>query len=193
MKGCERMDYKQVIAIKEKNKKIIKQVCPSANDRSGIYFMTREENGFKYAYIGQAKHILTRLAEHLTGYQHIDISLKKHKFYSLDNPTGWKVNCLFFPLDELDEKEQYYIKLYANNGYQMRNKTAGGQGTGKFNIAESKPVKGYRDGVENGYNKARKEVSKLFEKNLTYSINGTPNKNKEKAYDKFKDFIDIKE
>lgn len=35
-----------------------------------------DENGFRYAYIGQAVHILTRLAQHLVGYQHIDLSLK---------------------------------------------------------------------------------------------------------------------
>jgi hypothetical protein len=187
------MDYKQVMAIKEKNKKIIREVCPDAKELSGIYFMTREENGFKYAYVGQAKKVLSRLADHLIGYQHIDISLKKHKFYSLENPTGWKVNCLFFPQRELDEKEQYYIKLYANKGYQMRNKTAGGQGEGKFAISEERPTRGYRDGINSGYKKARQEVSKLFEKNLTYSINGEPNKNKEKAYDKFKEFINVKE
>lgn len=186
------MDYKQVMAIKEKNKKIIREVCPDAKELSGIYFMTREENGFKYAYVGQAKKVLSRLAEHLSGFQHIDISLKKHKFYSEENPCGWKINCLFFPQSQLDEKEQYYIKLYANKGYQMRNKTAGGQGEGKFSISEQKPARGYRDGVESGYQKARKETAKLFEKNLTYSINGETNKNKEKAYEKFKEFINVK-
>ena len=62
------------------------------NDHGGIYFLTREEDGFKYAYIGQSKEsagILTRLCQHLVGYsQWIDLSLKKHKLYNEDNPTG---------------------------------------------------------------------------------------------------------
>ena len=51
--------------------------CMSESEEdSGIYVFTRQENGFKYAYVGQAKHILTRLAQHLNGYQHIDLSIK---------------------------------------------------------------------------------------------------------------------
>ena len=78
-------------------------------------------------------------------------------------------------------------------GYQLRNKTAGGQGEGKFEIAETKPRKTYYDGIKQGYEKARKEVAKLFEKNLTYSINGKENKNKQKALQKFKDFIEVED
>mgnify|MGYP003336218657 FL=1 len=93
-------------------KKQILKVNPGVTDQSGIYFLTREEDGFKYAYIGQAKHLLSRLAEHLTGYQHIDMSLKKHGLYNDDNVTGWKVNVICYPLEELDSKEQYWIKQY---------------------------------------------------------------------------------
>ena len=38
-----------------------------------------------------------------------------------------------------------------------------------------------------------KEIAKLFEKNLTFAINGKPNKNKEKALLKFKAFIEGEE
>ena len=38
---------------------------------------------------------------------------------------------------------------------------------------------------------ARKEVAHLFEKNLTFSINGKPGVNKQKSYDKFAAFIDV--
>lgn len=167
---------------------------------SGIYILTRQENGFKYAYIGQAKHILTRLADHLKAScgiydkntQHIDNSLKKHGLYSKDNITGWQMACVTYDIAELNEQEQYFIKIYANAGYQLRNKTAGGQGEGKFKIAETKEKKGYLQGLHNGYEKARKEIAKLFEKNLTYAINGKPNKNKEKAKLKFEEFIQTK-
>ena len=53
------MDFRQRKAIEQKNKRKLLAVNPNLNEESGIYFLTREdENGFKYAYIGQAKHIL---------------------------------------------------------------------------------------------------------------------------------------
>ena len=185
------MDYKQIKAIEKANKQRLLKVNPNLTEESGIYILTREEDGFKYAYVGQAKHILSRLAQHLSGYQHIDLSLKKHGFKSSGNPNGWDIKTILYPIDELDEREQEFIKACANAGYQMRNKTAGGQGDGKFEIAETKPRKTYRDGIKQGYLNAQREVSKLFEKNLTFSINGKENKNKQKAYDRFQKFIDI--
>ena len=98
-----------------------------------------------------------------------------------------------YDIAELDEQEQYFIKIYANAGYQLRNKTAGGQGEGKFDIAETKEKKGYLQGLHNGYEKARKEVAKLFKKNLTFAINGKTGVNKEKAFNKFIEFLQIEE
>ena len=182
--------YKQARVVQDKHRQSLLTINPNLNDDSGIYFLTRFEAGFKYAYIGQAKHILTRLVSHMMGYeQHIDKSLKKHKFASKENPTGWNVNFLNFPEDQLNEKEQYYIQLYANAGYQMRNKTSGSQDGAKFGIAENKSGKGYYDGLKQGYKNAQKDVAKLFEKNLVYSINGNPNKLKERAFEKFKKFL----
>ena len=187
------MDFRRIKAIEKSNKERLLKVLPYLPDESGIYILTREENGFKYAYVGQAKHILTRLAQHLSGYQHIDLSLKKHGLYSKENPTGWNIDWIKYDINLLDEMEQYFIRKYADWGYQLRNKTAGGQGEGKFEIAETKPRKTYYDGTKQGYEKARKEVAKLFEKNLTYSINGKENKNKQKALQKFKDFIEVED
>ena len=59
------MNYKQIKAIERANKDKILKVCPLACDRCGIYFFIREENGFKYAYIGQSVKVLTRLAQWL--------------------------------------------------------------------------------------------------------------------------------
>lgn len=159
---------------------------------SGIYFILRtDENGFKYAYIGQAKCVLKRLAEHMLDFkQHIDKSLKAHGLFSCDNMFGWKMNFLECDEEKLDEEEKYWIKRYADAGYQLRNKTAGGQGSGKAGINENKPSKGYYDGLEQGYQNAQKEVAKLF-KYLTFDIDGKPNKTKEKMYKKFKDFLNI--
>ncbi len=191
------MNFKQIKAIEKSNKQRLLKVMPSLTEESGIYILTREENGFKYAYVGQAKHILTRLAEHLKAScgifdkktQHIDYSIRKHGLKTEENPNGWDITTIICKEDELNEAEQDLIRHYANNGYQMRNKTAGGQGVGKFEIAETRPRKNYHDGLKQGYSKAQKEVKKLFEKNLDYSIKGKENKNKIKAYEKFKAFI----
>ena len=169
---------------------VLKRHNPALTNNSGIYFMTRFSNGFKFAYIGQAKHIMDRLIQHWFGCeQHIDKSLKKHKLASKENPEGWNINFLEFPEEQLNEKEQFYIKMYANAGYQLRNKTSGSQDGAKFGIAENKSGKGYYDGLKQGYKNAQKEVAKLFEKNLVYSINGSPNKLKERALEKFKKFL----
>ena len=80
------MDYqkfKKAKAIEKKNKERLLKVNPKLNEDSGIYFLTRiDENGFKYAYIGQAIHLITRLSQHLVGYQHIDLSLE-NRIYAL--------------------------------------------------------------------------------------------------------------
>lgn len=182
---------KQRMAIDAKNKKRLLAINPNLDEGSGIYFLTRtDENGINYVYIGQAKHLLTRLAQHLAGYQHIDLSLKKHGLHSDDKPCGWKVGFMHFPLEQLDEKEQYYIKVYAQNGYQLRNKTAGGQGEGKVQIDEYRPTKGYRDGIKQGYKNASKVIANLFDKHLTVSIKSDkPNKTQEKALQKFEEFL----
>ena len=187
------VNYRQLKAIEYKNKQRILKICPNATEKSGIYIFLREEDGFKYAYIGQAKHLLTRLAQHLKGYQHIDLSIKKHGLWSEDRPTGWKLICYPYPEWELDSKEQAYIKLYANDGYQLRNKTSGSQSEGKHGIADNKPPKGYYDGKKQGYRDAQKFVANLFEKHLKYGQKSDkPNKNQEKAMAKFEEFLNYK-
>ena len=179
-------------AIESKNKRLLRGVNPNLDEGSGIYFLTRaDEDGIKYAYIGQAKHILTRLAQHLVGYQHIDLSLKKHGLYSADNQYGWKVGFLHFPLDKLDEMEQHYIKQYAQSGYQLRNKTSGSQGTGKKQIDEYRPQKGYRDGILQGKKMLAAELSNIIEKHLSVELREDKKNNKVsiKAFDKFKDLL----
>lgn len=183
------MNYRQIKAIEQKNKQRILAVCETP-EASGVYILTRAENGFKYAYIGQAKHLLTRLAQHLSGYQHIDLSLKKHGLYSENNLCGWNIQWVMAPLNRLDKLEQDLIKEYANKGYQLRNKTSGSQGEGKRGLDDQKQPKGYYDGKKQGYLDARRFVANLFEKHLQYSQKSEkPNKNQEKAAEKFKDFL----
>lgn len=186
-------NWKQVKAIESVNKKKFLAINNKLNDNSGIYILTRiDENGFKYAYIGQAKHILTRLAQHMVGYQHIDLSLKNHRLYSDENEYGWNVIHYNFSEEELDDKEQHYIKEYADNGFQLRNKTSGSQGKGKTKINEFKPSKGYQDGLKQGYKNASKEIANLFDKHLDYlKKSNKPNKNQDKAIKKLEQFLEV--
>lgn len=188
MIGLDYKKFRQAKAIEEKNKEKWLALNPDLDDKSGIYFLTRtDENGFRYAYIGQAVHILTRLAQHLVGYQHIDLSLKKHGLYSDDNPFGWRVGFLHFPASELDEQEQHYIKAYADYGYQLRNKTSGSQGEGKAKIDDYRPAKGYRDGLKQGRINLARELSHIADKHLEIRLKPEKQGNKvsEKQYEKF--------
>ena len=179
------VNMKQVYAIARNSELRWKEIYPELDHYTGIYVLTRQdENGFKYSYIGQAKDVLKRLGQHLTGYQHIDLSLKKH---GLNGAFGWKIKEIIkCTEDQLDEAEQVYIKKYANLGYQLRNKTSGSQGEGKDGLdVEHKPSKGYYDGVEYGYNKAIKEIGILFDKYLDAVIKGDSNKIKERKLEEF--------
>lgn len=182
----------RVKAIERENKKRLLKLNPKLNDKSGIYFLLREdENGFKYAYIGQAVHTLSRLASHLVGYeQHIDLSLRKHKLYDKEkNPYGWRVEFLNFSESQLDEKEKYYIKLYADKGYQLRNVSLGGQGENRASgsIGERKAPKGYMQGVQQGKKVLARELSSIAEKHLKIELreDKVNNKVSQKQYEKF--------
>lgn len=183
---------RQAKAIEYKNKKRLLDIKPDLDEQSGIYFLIRtDEFGIKYAYIGQAKHLLTRLAQHLVGYQHIDLSLKKHGLFSEQNPYGWQIGFLHFPLTELDDMEQKYIKLYAQYGYQLRNKTSGSQGVGKKQIDEFRPQKGYHDGILQGKRMLARELSNIIAKHLVVSLKEEKKNNKVsiKAFEKFNDLL----
>lgn len=185
-------NFRKSKAIEAQNKKRLTEANRELNDGSGIYFLTRtDEDGIRYAYIGQAKHILTRLAQHFVGYQHIDLSLKKHGLYAENKQYGWKVGFLNFPVSELDEKEQYYIKQYAQYGYQLRNKTSGSQGVGKKQIDEYRPQKGYYDGIKQGKKMLARELTHIISKHLVVNLREDKKHNKVsiKAFEKFNDLL----
>lgn len=183
------VNYKQLYAIKKNNEKRILSVCPRMKNQSGIYFYTRtDENGISYFYIGQSVDCLERNVSHLSGYQHIDLSIKKRGFYSEENPYGWKLDFIHYPREKLDEMEQYWILEYTKKGYQCRyNKTAGGQGAGKEKINEFKPAKGYYDGIKQGKKSLAKELSHIAEKHLEIRLKPEKQGNKvsEKQHEKF--------
>lgn len=194
-------NYWKAMMIMESNRKRWLKLNPNLSECSGIYILTRvDEKGFKYAYVGQAKKILTRLAQHLMQYGHIDLSLKKHKLYDAKtNPCGYKVEYIMLPEDKLDEWEQKEILHYANLGYQMRNRTSGSQGKGKSGIADDQTTKNYRDGLKQGYKNAFKDIRVFFDKYLDYMTKTNKEcfrKNgrlKQIYKDKFDEFTDLLE
>lgn len=192
-------NYKNFVkakAIEAENKKRLLKINPRLDNKSGIYFLTRiDENGIQYFYIGQAVHIIQRMCSHLTGYQHIDLSIKKRGFFSIDNPYGWMINFIHYPADKLDEMEQFWILEYTKRGYQCRyNKTSGSQGEGKEKINEFKPAKGYRDGIQQGKKTLARELSHIIDTHLQVSLKPEKQNNKVsiRAFEKFQNLIDEK-
>lgn len=185
----------KVKAIERKNEQKLLAVNPKLDNGSGIYFLTRvdSETGIKFSYVGQAVKIKQRMLSHMTGYQHIDLSIRKHGLFSEDNPDGWNINFMHFPISELDEKERYYITLYAKNGYQSRNKDTGG-GAGKQELGERKPPKGYRDGVQFGKLSLARELKSIIDKHLTVRLKEEKKNNKtsQKQLEKFNQLLDEK-
>lgn len=182
-------------AIEKENEQRLLRINPSLNHKSGIYFFVREdENGFKYAYIGQASSndenptgILTRLCQHMVGYQQrIDLSIRKHKLYDKErNPYGWRVGARNCPNSQLDELEQKYILEYANAGYQLRNVSLGGQGKGRDMISETKPAKTYRQGISQGRKSLANEIRHIIDLHLEINLKKPNNKVSIKALEKF--------
>lgn len=186
----QKKNMRQIKAIEKANRERLLKVNPDLTDESGIYFLTRVQ---PEGYIGQAKHICQRLCQHLSGYdQYVDRSLRAHGLYSEDNPYGYKVNFLPFPESKLDEMEQYYIQLYAEKGWSLKNKTAGSQGVGKVKIADFKPAKGYMDGLKQGRKNLAKELSHIIDKHLTVQLKPDKLNNKvsQRALEKFKGLLE---
>ena len=183
---------KQIYAIQSQHRKRLLELNPKLDNESGIYFFIRKsEQNENEIYVGQSVHILQRCIEHMMGFQYIDCSVKAHKLYSEQNPHGYRIEFIHFPKDELDEKEQYYIKLYADNGWILKNKTSGSQGKGKEKIAEYRPSKGYRDGIAQGRKNLARELSDIIDKHLNVTIKPEKANNKvsQKQFEKFKELL----
>lgn len=167
------MDYKERIEKEKAMRDALFATFPKTDFRttSGIYVFWRtdtEETGLRFAYVGQAQNMIARLVQHCMGHDsHIDKSLIKRKFVNDQNPNGWQITIAeYCDEDQLNDRERYWITRIGNAGYQLLNKTSGGQDGGKVGIAPNAPSRGYRDGFRQGYANARKDVAKLFEKHI---------------------------
>lgn len=184
-----RQNIARAKAIEQKNKKRLLAVNPKLDEKSGIYILWRTE---VHAYIGQSVGLLTRLAQHLSGYQqHIDLSLKAHKLYSADNPYGYRIDFIHCGKSELDDKEREYIQKCLDKGWILKNKTSGGQDDGKEKIAEYKPPKTYRQGIQAGKKSLARELSSIISKHLTVRLKDEKQGNKvsQKQLEKFNELL----
>lgn len=182
-------NIKQVKAIEKKNKERLLAVNPKLDDESGIYILWRTEI---HGYVGQSVGILTRLAQHLVGFQHIDLSMKKHGLFSESNKGGYKIEFIHCPKSELDEKEREYIQKAIDSGWVLKNKTSGGQDSGKEKIADYRPQKGYYDGLKQGRKNLARELYNIAEKHLKIEIRDDKKGNKisQKQFEKFNSLLD---
>lgn len=178
--------------MKSEREKRIKAICPNIPCTSGIYiFHRKDESGIRRAYCGQAVNLLARCASHLAEYDHIALSLKKHGFYSRDNPCGWNLTFQTCPKSELDDREVEMIKKCADMGYQIYNVTAGSQGQGKQVTGQYKQPKTYTQGVVHGRKTMARDISHIIDKHLDVSIKADKvgNKVSEKQFEKFRELL----
>ena len=185
-------NYKQIFAKKSETEKRLREICPeAATHRSGIYFYTREDMDGKHAYIGKAVDITERTISHINGYQQrIDISLKSRGFHSDLNPSGWKLNVLYYPNAELDKWEQYWIDRYRKEGIYLYNVESGGT-DGKTIIGERKPPKTYREGVYYGKKSLARELRHIIDTHGFAIEPSKHNKVTEKALAKFWELLNF--
>lgn len=186
------VNYRQIFAKKYATEKKIKEICPDIPMKSGIYaFYRTDEAGIRRSYVGQAVSLLERTAAHLTEYDHIALSLKKHGFYSSKNPYGWKLSFKTCPKSELDEREVATIKAFADDGFQMYNITSGSQGQGKLVTGQYKQPKTYTQGVMQGRKNMAKELSHIIDKHLVVAVRAEKHGNKvsERQFEKFKELL----
>ena len=187
------MNYKQVFAKKALSEKKIRSVCPGIPCEPGIYVFYRTcESGIRRAYCGQAVSLCERCASHLREYDHIALSLKKWKFYSKDNPYGWKLAYRECPKEDLDRREVETIKKFADKGYQMYNVTSGSQSAGKSQIGTFKQPKTYTQGKVEGKKQLAKELKHIIDTHLEVKIREGKEHNKIaiKAFEKFNGLLD---
>lgn len=193
---AKKLTPQQRFTLLNEYKKKVKQMCPNISTRSGIYLFYRfnEEKEF-CVYVGQAKNLLERTAQHFLGrQQHIDRSLFDHKTYNkYDNPYGWELSVLNeCDVENLDKEEQRLIEYYLSMGAKVYNVTGGGQIDKKQDIGERQQtkLKSYKNGKIIAEKKAKLYVKTMFDKYLDFCIKPPTNKLKERKFEEFKNYLE---
>lgn len=135
-----------IIAKQRQGMAIALRQFPELKDKgseSGIYIWQRQNEEGEYCwYIGKAKNLLRRTAQHIVDAQsHLDKSIKKHGFFNKEkNPFGWEFGIIeLCSVLKLDETERRHIKVHmeAYPNSKTYNVESGGT-TGKTIIGEKK-------------------------------------------------------
>lgn len=161
MTKVKRVDWKKVYAIKKQTEERILKCKPELKNQSGIYvFHKIDELGFRKYYCGKAKKLISRLAQHFTEFDHIANSLKTYGLIN-ENENGWNIEYFYCNENDLDQKETETVAhWHIDKGYMPYNINTGGT-KGKKDIVP-RITKGYQQGLENGYENARKDLQKWF-------------------------------
>jgi hypothetical protein len=97
-------------------------------------------------------------------------------------------------VEQLDALETYYIKQYADAGYQLRNSSLGGQGANRASgeIGERKAPKGFRQGIQTGKRQLARDLSGIIKKHLDVKLKPEKQNNKvsQKQEQKFWELLD---
>lgn len=119
-------------------------------------------------------------------------SMKAHGLYSEENKNGYKIDFFHCPVSQLDEKEREYIQKAIDAGWIVKNKTGGGQDEGKEKIADYRPAKGYRDGIQQGKKTLSRDLSHIIDTHLQITLKPEKQHNKTsiKAFEKFREMLD---
>lgn len=161
-------DMRRVMAQQQAREQRILRTCPNLPTASGIYIFRRQDEEGVHCYIGQARNLLRRCADHLGEYDHIGLSLKKRGLVGDKTPGEWEIDYIPCPPEELDDQERDCIAERLSQGWHVYNKTAGGQGKGKEYIQPPSPTRGYRDGLTQGESKARRYIQGMFTRYLCF-------------------------
>lgn len=196
-------NYWQIAQRIKQQKSYIKKVYSYCNldESSGIYVFYRvDSNKNKFAYVGQAKKLLTRINAHVNcavPKSHIDCSIKTHGVATKSNFDGYKLRVYKCAETELNEKEKFFIQFYADHNYTLLNVESGGQDEGHIDLNYRKASKGYRDGLDKGKNNAIKEIAEMM-KYLKivpnqFKKNGEPTELAKRKLNEFKELLNGKD
>ena len=84
------------------------------------------------------------------------------------------------------------IQKAIDAGWIVKNKTGGGQDEGKEKIADYRPAKGYRDGIQQGKKTLARDLSHIIDTHLQITLKPEKQHNKTsiKAFEKFREMLD---
>ena len=88
-------------------------------------------------------------------------SMKAHGLYSEENKNGYKIDFFHCPVSQLDEKEREYIQKAIDAGWIVKKSRLAVDRMKVRKIADYRPAKGYRDGIQQGKKTLARDLSHI--------------------------------